>query len=509
RAGVRRDAAEWGLESVRAGGCGRVDGVARRRQDRGGASRVVRDRCLNFLRAENAICVNRFTVKLDMMCLGWPEAAAAISIPLAATQLAFSSRVMLASIGMVGAVVMNVLRICTVCALSHEPSNAMFFHDVVAPIVTGSAVAAWLFFCLRPVRAGCASRPGGQVAAALLLSLFAGCSSFAPRNVAAWQAIQSANAAAEVDGLSDHEIEHVVRLCLKDAHLCDGDPRFGRLLFALDRTMMVADLELAQSLWAEVLPDATSMALNDARRAEMVLSNISHLGQRFHEGVSRKLDVIDRYMIAFLASDRAWIRNQARLHRAYARVICMRSGVAEKRGVWMEEISSLLDAADQDGLLEVGGDLRRRFLGYGNIATHGVPEVGGEAWVARDGDPAWWRRHADAADPSWSIVFFASADCLYCGPYWDQLLGAVRGCHPGRSPRITAVVASDAIPEYLRHPGFWSVYSNSCAETSWLASWDVSAVPVAFMIDGSGRFLRVGLSLDEIAAAVEDCAKML
>ena len=55
RAGVRRDAAEWGLESVRAGGCGRVDGVARRRQDRGGASRVVRDRCLNFLRAAYSV----------------------------------------------------------------------------------------------------------------------------------------------------------------------------------------------------------------------------------------------------------------------------------------------------------------------------------------------------------------------------------------------------------------------------------------------------------------------
>ena len=36
---------------MRAGGCGRVDGVARRGQARGGGSRVVRDRCLDFLRA--------------------------------------------------------------------------------------------------------------------------------------------------------------------------------------------------------------------------------------------------------------------------------------------------------------------------------------------------------------------------------------------------------------------------------------------------------------------------
>ena len=34
------------------GACGRVDGVARRGEHRGGGSRVVRDRCLDFLRAE-------------------------------------------------------------------------------------------------------------------------------------------------------------------------------------------------------------------------------------------------------------------------------------------------------------------------------------------------------------------------------------------------------------------------------------------------------------------------
>ena len=45
------DAAAWGRGSVRAGGCGRVDGVARRRWNRAAGSRVVRDRCLNFLRA--------------------------------------------------------------------------------------------------------------------------------------------------------------------------------------------------------------------------------------------------------------------------------------------------------------------------------------------------------------------------------------------------------------------------------------------------------------------------
>jgi hypothetical protein len=33
------------------GACGRVDGVARRGQARGGGSRVVRDRCMDFLRA--------------------------------------------------------------------------------------------------------------------------------------------------------------------------------------------------------------------------------------------------------------------------------------------------------------------------------------------------------------------------------------------------------------------------------------------------------------------------
>jgi len=46
------NAAEWDRGSVRAGGCGRVDGVARRGQARGGGSRVVRDRCLDFLRAK-------------------------------------------------------------------------------------------------------------------------------------------------------------------------------------------------------------------------------------------------------------------------------------------------------------------------------------------------------------------------------------------------------------------------------------------------------------------------
>jgi hypothetical protein len=45
------NAVAWGRGSVRAGGCGRVDGVARRVKDRAGGSRVVRDRCLNFLRA--------------------------------------------------------------------------------------------------------------------------------------------------------------------------------------------------------------------------------------------------------------------------------------------------------------------------------------------------------------------------------------------------------------------------------------------------------------------------
>ncbi len=45
------NAAEWDRGSVRAGGCGRVDGVARRGEHRGGGSRVVRDRCLDFLRA--------------------------------------------------------------------------------------------------------------------------------------------------------------------------------------------------------------------------------------------------------------------------------------------------------------------------------------------------------------------------------------------------------------------------------------------------------------------------
>ncbi len=48
------NAAEWDRGSVRAGGCGRVDGVARRGQDRGGGSRVVRDHCLGFLRAQEA-----------------------------------------------------------------------------------------------------------------------------------------------------------------------------------------------------------------------------------------------------------------------------------------------------------------------------------------------------------------------------------------------------------------------------------------------------------------------
>jgi hypothetical protein len=45
------NAAEWDRGSVRAGGCDRVGGVARRGEDRGGGSRVVRDRCLDFLRA--------------------------------------------------------------------------------------------------------------------------------------------------------------------------------------------------------------------------------------------------------------------------------------------------------------------------------------------------------------------------------------------------------------------------------------------------------------------------
>jgi integrase len=47
------DAAEWGRGSVRAGGCGRVDERAIRVHDLAGGSRVVRDRCLNFLRADS------------------------------------------------------------------------------------------------------------------------------------------------------------------------------------------------------------------------------------------------------------------------------------------------------------------------------------------------------------------------------------------------------------------------------------------------------------------------
>ena len=43
------NAAEWDRGSVRAGGCGRSDGVARRGQARGGGSQLVRDRCLDLL----------------------------------------------------------------------------------------------------------------------------------------------------------------------------------------------------------------------------------------------------------------------------------------------------------------------------------------------------------------------------------------------------------------------------------------------------------------------------
>lgn len=455
----------------------------------------------------HAINVHQFTVKLDMMCLGWPEAAAAIAIPLAASRLTPFSRVLFAVIGMVGSIVLNVARICAICALSREPANALFVHDLVAPLVTGSAIAAWLFIFLRPGVAERASQPCAQVPALLLLSLLAGCKSVSPRNVAGWRQIQEAYATAEADGLSDHEIEQVVRLCLSDAQLCEEDARFGRLQFALAQTMMVADLELAQRLWAEVLPDATSMALNDAHRAEIVLSHMSYLGQESREGVSRELDVIDRYMAEFLASDSALIRNQARFRRAYVRVIGIGSGVMAERGARREEIASLLVAAKQDGLLEVGGDLSRMFLGYGNIATHGIPEVGGDAWVARDGDRAWWKRPADTANSSWSVFFFASLDCPHCGAYWDRMLQAVRGCESSRAPRITAVVASDAIPEYLRQPGSWSVYQNSRAEQSWFTSWGVSAVPIAFILDNNGRFLRVSLSLDEVTAAIKECAK--
>jgi hypothetical protein len=45
------DAVERGRGWVRAGGCGRVDERAIRGHDLAGGSRVVRDRCLNFLRA--------------------------------------------------------------------------------------------------------------------------------------------------------------------------------------------------------------------------------------------------------------------------------------------------------------------------------------------------------------------------------------------------------------------------------------------------------------------------
>ena len=86
-----------------------------------------------------------------------------------------------------------------------------------------------LFSLLRLGVADRASRLCAQVPALLLLSLLAGCKSVSPRNVAGWRKIQEAYATAEADGLSDHEIELVVRLCQSDAQLCEGDAaRFGR-----------------------------------------------------------------------------------------------------------------------------------------------------------------------------------------------------------------------------------------------------------------------------------------
>jgi hypothetical protein len=59
------NAAEWDRGSVRAGGCGRSDGFAHRGQDRGGGIRVVRDRCLDFLRAGVDLVLDRGPVDAD------------------------------------------------------------------------------------------------------------------------------------------------------------------------------------------------------------------------------------------------------------------------------------------------------------------------------------------------------------------------------------------------------------------------------------------------------------
>jgi hypothetical protein len=62
---------EWGRGSVQAGGCGRVDGVARRGENRAGGSRVVRDRCLDFLRASARWCSS---AARSACCSAWAAA---------------------------------------------------------------------------------------------------------------------------------------------------------------------------------------------------------------------------------------------------------------------------------------------------------------------------------------------------------------------------------------------------------------------------------------------------
>jgi hypothetical protein len=266
--------------------------------------------------------------------------------------------------------------------------------------------------------------------------------------------------------------------------------------------MFVDDLELAQELWAEVLPLAASMALNNEEWARIILSHISRVGSGGKDDVSRKVKLIDEYMAAYIASDSQATRNYSRMQRASIRVASMKhAGVAE-RNAMREEVASLLVAAEQDGLLEVGVDLARMLLGFGIVAAHGFPEPGGKAWMPRSDDPAWWRRPAETTGTPWSVFVFTGSECPFCEPYWKDLLRAVEACEHSRAPRIIAVVASDTIPKYLRESGPWGIYRNYVARESWLTGWGVYAIPTAFIVDGNGHFSTLFLRRDDIAAAI-------
>ena len=95
--------------------------------------------------------------------------------------------------------------------------------------------------------------PAPPAALALMMGL-TGCASFDSSAVASWRRIQDAYRQAESDGVSTREAEKIVALCLADAAKREAGERFGRYLFAVKVTRVVADLETGRALRRRILP---------------------------------------------------------------------------------------------------------------------------------------------------------------------------------------------------------------------------------------------------------------